>query len=777
MDAKETTRFTQGKGGEPGQKSVTVNQYNTTAGAKNQGKVDDMLRAALSFAEKGKPVFPCSTADKSPLTPNGFYDASTDPATIKRWWAKDQGAAIGIPTGEKSGWVVIDKDDYKASFDQAGWYSIQEQSGGMPETLTQRTGGRGTQYIFQHPGTPVKCKNGLITGLDIKGDGGYIIVWPSLHPSGNRYKLVKDVPPAPLPAPLLDIINGEKQTPAPPAPRHTYHPGNSTAWAEKALSEEINRVVMAADYTRNDNLNRAAFSLGQIVAGGGLDRGTVESELMAAATAAGLTSKEIPKTIRSGLDAGARSPRKTPEPSYTGAGNQGGTIDPSRTAARAEQILKDRAAPKQFNTAHLPDDFRRYVADICQRTDTDPIIIIMAVLVSIGALLNIRARIPSGVYFSTLYPVLWVLIQDDSGAFKTTGLNKGTRMIWQRVGEIQDLIQVLEAEKEQYGIDQAQKHNEIAARIKQELYASPLMPNKASAEGLLDLMEKGQRGAVLCSEFGEWLMNMSKTHNAGLKALFTELFDVPRQYSYMTRGGGHMIIKRPFISIMGLSTHQWIQENVTLGDVGSGFFARDLIFTPPPKRVIPPALPRVTEPIDRTFEERARARIDSIQDKEFGLTPEAREAFEAVHGGIYEAMDKQCTPEERALLSPYAKRWSPYVLKLALIFQVLDEPRADIGIDAIIPAAAIVEYAMESTIHLFRGDLGLSPFQRNCEAVLKFIAKRGGDIERKDLLSSKTLTGGAKEYDDVLTMLVEGGQINIHIPATGGKKCERITIV
>jgi hypothetical protein len=483
-----------------------------------------------------------------------------------------------------------------------------------------------------------------------------------------------------------------------------------------------------------------------------------------------------------GQDAGA-----DPGADFQGTGNKGqktqagsdpvGTIDPGRTAARAEQILKDRAAPAQFNLKHLPGDFRRYVTDICQRTDTDPIIIIMAVLVSIGALLNVRAYIPSGVYFSTLYPVLWVLIQDGSGAFKTTGLNKGTRMIWQRVGEIQDLIQLLEAEKEQYGVDQAQKHNEIAARIKRELYSSPLMPNKASAEGLLELMEHGQRGAVLCSEFGEWLANMGKTHNAGLKALFTELFDVPKQYSYMTRGGGHMIIKRPFISIMGLSTPQWIHDNVTLGDVGSGFFARDLIYTPPEKRVIPPALPRITKPIDRTFEERARARIDSITDRAFDLTPEAREAFEAVHQGIYEAMDKQCTPEERALLSPYAKRWSPYVLKLALIFQVLDDPKADIGIDAIIPAAAIVEYAMESTIYLFRGDLGLSPFQRDCEAVLKFIAKRGGDLERQALLSSKVLTGGAKEYDEVLTMLVQGGQINIHTPATGGKKCERITIV
>jgi hypothetical protein len=452
-------------------------------------------------------------------------------------------------------------------------------------------------------------------------------------------------------------------------------------------------------------------------------------------------------------------------------------IDPGRIAARAEQILKDRAAPAQFNLKHLPDDFRRYVADICQRTDTDPIIIVMAVLVSIGALLNVRAYIPSGVYFSTLYPVLWVLIQDGSGAFKTTGLNKGTRMIWQKVGEIHDRIELLEEKKKQYGPSDAEKHNEIVARIKQEQYSSPLMPNKASAEGLLELMEHGHRGAILCSEIGEWLANMGKTHNAGLKPLFTELFDVPKQYSYMTRGGGHMIIKRPFASIMGLSTPQWIHDNVSLKDVGSGFFARFLLFAPPEKRVIPPALPRITKPIDRTFEERARARIDSITDQAFDLTPEAREAFEAVHLGIYEGMDKQCTPEERDLLSPYAKRWSPYILKLALIFQVLDDPKADIGIDAIIPAAALVEYAMESTIYLFRGDLGLSPFQRDCEAVLKFIAKRGGDIERQALLSSKVLTGGAKDYDEVLTMLAEGGQINIHIPANGEKKCERYTIV
>ncbi len=195
----------------------------------------------------------------------------------------------------------------------------------------------------------------------------------------------------------------------------------------------------------------------------------------------------------------------------------------------------------------------------------------MAVLVSISALLNIKAYIPNGTYFSTLYPVLWVLIQDGSGAFKTTGLNKGTQLIWQRVAEIQDSIKNGKKKKKQYGNAQAETCKELAEKIKQAQYSTPLMPNKASAEGLLELMEHEHRGAILCSEFGEWLANMGKTHNAGLKALFTELFDVPEQYSYMTRGGGHMIIRRPFVSIMGLSTPQWIHDNINLGDVGSGF--------------------------------------------------------------------------------------------------------------------------------------------------------------------------------------------------------------
>jgi hypothetical protein len=116
-------------------------------------------------------------------------------------------------------------------------------------------------------------------------------------------------------------VNAPSPPPTPPQPAHEVNgytrkatsgePGQ--AWARKALEDETARVRSAPVKERNNTLNVAAFNLGQIVAGGGLGRGEVEAELLAAGLAAGLTEEECPRTIASGLDAGAASPRTPPE--------------------------------------------------------------------------------------------------------------------------------------------------------------------------------------------------------------------------------------------------------------------------------------------------------------------------------------------------------------------------------------------------------------------------------------------------------------------------------
>jgi hypothetical protein len=85
-----------------------------------------------------------------------------------------------------------------------------------------------------------------------------------------------------------------------------------------ALHDETCRVASAVDGTRHDTLNRAAFSLGQLIGSGLLPELTVVTSLTNAAMQSGLPERDIPRIIRSGITAGTRRPRvprpRTPSP-------------------------------------------------------------------------------------------------------------------------------------------------------------------------------------------------------------------------------------------------------------------------------------------------------------------------------------------------------------------------------------------------------------------------------------------------------------------------------
>ena len=140
--------------------------------------------AALWYAEHGLPVFPCKPCAKEPLTPHGFKDATTDQARIKAWWRKWPDANIGIPTGAASGLLVVDVDPRNGG--DGALNELRETHGPFPDTAEQTTGGGGRHIIFRHPDVPIP--KALAPGIDLKADGGYIVVAPSIHPSGNPYR-------------------------------------------------------------------------------------------------------------------------------------------------------------------------------------------------------------------------------------------------------------------------------------------------------------------------------------------------------------------------------------------------------------------------------------------------------------------------------------------------------------------------------------------------------------------------------------------------------------
>jgi hypothetical protein len=281
------------------------------------------LAAALSYADRGWAVFPCNepvasgcschrpgcaSPAKHPRTIHGLRDASTDPERIARWWRRWPTANIGVQTGATSGLVVLDVDpDHEGLRTLA---DLQRQHGPLPPSPAVRTGGGGRHYWFAHPGQAVRNSAGRLgSGLDIRGDGGYVIAPPSRHITGGRYVWASEVALAPPPRWLLELA----REPAPPEPapeRLARHPVRGAgAWAQAALRGELGRVREASEGTRNNTLNRAAFVLGQLVATGHLAEQHVGDVLISAGLSAGLRPSEVRATVASGLKAGMRIPR------------------------------------------------------------------------------------------------------------------------------------------------------------------------------------------------------------------------------------------------------------------------------------------------------------------------------------------------------------------------------------------------------------------------------------------------------------------------------------
>ncbi|HUP86860.1 MAG TPA: bifunctional DNA primase/polymerase [Acidimicrobiales bacterium] len=279
---------------------------------------------ALGLARRNWPVLPCHhatagrcscgdtdcpSAGKHPRTRHGLHQATADTDTIRRWWSQWPDANIGVRTGaapEGAGVVVLDIDpDHGGDESLAG---LLLEHGDLPLTLQAVTGGGGRHLWFVHPGVTVPNSAGRVgAGIDVRGDGGYVLVSPSRHASGGRYRWI-EAPIVAMPAWLL-----EQCLPAqPPVTERRELPSNVDAWARAALDAETAAVRASVEGVRNHTLNRAAFALGQLAGSGHLDEADVVEQLTAAANAAGLTAREAAATIASGLRAGIATPRHRP---------------------------------------------------------------------------------------------------------------------------------------------------------------------------------------------------------------------------------------------------------------------------------------------------------------------------------------------------------------------------------------------------------------------------------------------------------------------------------
>lgn len=161
-----------------------------------------MLAAALRYLARGWSVLALRPRDKRPIRSwEAWQHARPSEPQLRAWFTAWPDANLGIVTGSVSGLVVLDVDAKSGGEDALA--AEEALSGALPMAPEALTGGGGRHLYFRHPGFEVPNRVGIRPGLDLRGDGGYVVAPPSIHPSGQPYRWRDGRTPDDLPLPPL----------------------------------------------------------------------------------------------------------------------------------------------------------------------------------------------------------------------------------------------------------------------------------------------------------------------------------------------------------------------------------------------------------------------------------------------------------------------------------------------------------------------------------------------------------------------------------------------
>ena len=346
---------------------------------------DIMKRHASKMAERGCSVLPCRPLTfvdetgkkwnaKAPLTNKGVHDATDDVNQIDRWWhwSRYPDAFIGVPTGLKNGFWVLDVDPKNDGITELK--KLEAKLGPLPETYKVKTPSGGYHYYFKMP-DGIEIKNDatgkVATGIDVRGEGGYVIVPPSMRADGRSYEAVDNgfLPEQCEFAPpwLIHLVTSDGS-------KKAFGKVAARGWAHRILARKCEEIATTDEGTRNETLNKVAFHVGMLVGRGELDRGAAFDALVEAARKCGLQDDEARKTINSGLTSGSDEKGNQPQyPDWTKLGPRRDSLDNVRAllsflgielrynefASRAEMtgfksytILNDNAVDELWGQCH-----------------------------------------------------------------------------------------------------------------------------------------------------------------------------------------------------------------------------------------------------------------------------------------------------------------------------------------------------------------------------------------------------------------------------------------
>lgn len=260
----------------------------------------DALALALDLAEMGLACFPCR-GDKKPATPHGFKDATADAAELRHLWGQHPGPLVGLPTGQRNGFDVLDIDPRHGGDE---WFAAERDR--LPETRQHRTRSAGLHILFRHRHGMRNSESKIAPGVDVRGEGGYVIWWPGFGGAVENGATLAEWPEW-----LLSVLLPPPPAPRPPAAPSRLPDAVAHPRAAAILAASLTRLRTAPEGQRHYRLRAAARTLGGLAEVAGISDADAERELLAAVQAAGgdaVIERNAAATISWGLAQGRARP-------------------------------------------------------------------------------------------------------------------------------------------------------------------------------------------------------------------------------------------------------------------------------------------------------------------------------------------------------------------------------------------------------------------------------------------------------------------------------------
>ncbi len=259
------------------------------------------LSAALALAAHGFALFPC-LATKAPACPHGHLDAASDPPDVRALWRRWPGPLIGTPTGDRNGFDALDIDPRHGG---DAWYATYRSR--LPATRMHQTRSGGLHILFRHHDEVRNSVGKIAPGIDVRGEGGFVIWWPAAGSAVlARYPLTH------WPNWLLAVLLPPPPPPRPSAPScHISQPGTPAA---RIITATLTRLELAGPGHKHERLRAAACTMGGLMDEAGFSSADAERVLFDAvkrAGGAGVVERNARATIAWGLEKGRQSPLRT----------------------------------------------------------------------------------------------------------------------------------------------------------------------------------------------------------------------------------------------------------------------------------------------------------------------------------------------------------------------------------------------------------------------------------------------------------------------------------